>query len=902
LFLIIPLEEKSMMKRFEKTSLWQRTLAPQLDPDVEATNRARLRAAYESFRDRSAMLAGEIAIDLPEFTVHDISHLDALWEMAQLIAGEKFPLTPAEAFVLGGAFLIHDLGMGLAAYPDGIASLRKAAPWDDTIAALLRNKLGRQPTSDELKSPSENIQNHAMRQVLRELHAKHAERLALISWADRQKNADTYFLIDDPVLRNTYGPIIGKIAHSHWWPVERLTQDLPREMGAPGGFDNSWTVDPLKLACILRTADASHLDERRAPGFLAALRKPVGLSSDHWLFQEKLYQPRLESDRLIYTSKDSFPIDEAPAWWACFDALQVVDRELRQVDSLLADTNRPRLAARGVSYADSPQRLAKLIGTSNWLPVDAKIQVGDVAKLIGNLGGEKLYGRNETVPLRELIQNASDAVRARRLVEGHPSDWGGVTVRSGEDANGQWIEVEDSGVGMSTNVLTGPFLDFGTSFWGTPLMHSELPGLESKGFSSSGQFGIGFFSVFMWGEKVQVITRRAERARDETLILEFQNGLTSRPILRKADSHECLIEGGTRIRVWMSSSEVFDQMLSEQHPRRQWTLEERCAWLCPTLDVNLYVEHKNGKKLVVGASDWISIKGNKLLQRLLGPSESKISAETRNFHKETLSRLILLKSSSGEIVGRACVIEGSHMRDVSEQLRMPGVVTVGGFRSCELNGICGVLIGKPHTASRNIGVPIADSDTLQPWASEQANLIFKTAPSSESQSECASIIRALHGSTQKLHIAEDASGWMSAEEISNEHLDDEIFILQDASLSIARRDIGEIVLHKNVFAVDVGRPSILNTRRHDLWIDWPDDDDSASTWGSWSFYFETAQGALMEAIASAWGIPLSQVLKVSQQSTDRKSLEREIGLCNGMPVVLDVDVIRKPKVKNVKSK
>ena len=97
------------MKRFENTSLWQRTLATQLDPDPEMSNRARLRAAYEGFRDRAAILAVEIGITLPEFTVHDVTHLDALWEMAQLVAGPQFSLSPAEAFVLGGTFLIHDL-------------------------------------------------------------------------------------------------------------------------------------------------------------------------------------------------------------------------------------------------------------------------------------------------------------------------------------------------------------------------------------------------------------------------------------------------------------------------------------------------------------------------------------------------------------------------------------------------------------------------------------------------------------------------------------------------------------------------------------------------------------------------------------------------------------------------
>lgn len=885
------------MKRFEKTPLWQKTLAIQLDPDTEGSHRARLRAAYECFRERAGILAAEIAIDFPEFTVHDITHLDALWEMAQLITGDGFPLTPAEAFVLGGAFLIHDLGMALAAYPEGVHALRKAELWNDTVTALLKKKHGRQPTFEEIQDPPKVVRDLAVRQVLRELHAKHAERLALISWKDRHKSSSEYFLIDDPALRNTYGPIIGKIAHSHWWPAEQLISGLPGKMGAPGGVDNSWTVDPVKLACILRTADASHLDERRAPSFLTALRKPDGISADHWAFQQKLYQPRLESDRLVYTSKDNFSVEEAPAWWTCLDALRVVDRELRQVDSLLADTKKPRLAARGVSYVDDPLRLAKLIGTSNWLPVDARIQVGDVARLIGSLGGEKLYGRNETVPLRELIQNASDAVRARRLIEGRPTDWGEVTVRSGEDVNGRWVEVEDSGVGMSMNVLTGPFLDFGNSFWGTSLMHRELPGLESKGFSSSGQFGIGFFSVFMWGGKVQVVTRRAERARDETLILELQNGLASRPILRKANSQESLMEGGTRVRVWMNSPTTFDEILRDSNLQKPWTLEERCAWLCPTLDVNLYVENKT-KKLVVAAYDWISIKGSKLLRRLSGPPRSKKNIEDAALFKATERMLRRMSSPSGEVVGRACVSTAKlHRRhSVDHQHLTPGVVTIGGFRSCELKGIVGVLVGKPHTAARDIGVPVADLDILQPWSVEQADLIFDQSLENELQLECASIIRAVRGSTRKLHIAEGAEGWKSVEDISNENLDDEILILQDASLFLARRKLGEIRLHKHVFAVDMAIPAILQTRRHDLWINWPREDAAETTLSSaWYFHSRASSGALIEAIAKAWNFPLRQVLKASQKGTEKLPIKREIGLCNEKPVVLDVQIIRRPK-------
>lgn len=321
-------------------------------------------------------------------------------------------------------------------------------------------------------------------------------------------------------------------------------------------FSSSWTIDPVKLACILRIADAMQIDDRRAPSFLRTIRKPSNFSDSHWNFQQKLYQPRLERNRLVYTSKSPFRINEVDSWWVCHDTLHMINNELKEVDSLLVDTNRQRLRAIGVASIEDPIRLSKLIGVEGWKPVDTKIKVTNVAKLVSSLGGKQLYGDNSIVPLRELIQNASDAIRARRILENEPPEFGNIVIRFGKDSFGYFIEVEDNGIGMSSKVLIGPFLDFGQSFWGTSLMHEELPGLESKGFAPTGKYGIGFFSVFMWGEKVSVTSKRFENGRDNSLVLEFNNGISSRPILRKASEEEFIRDGGTRIRVWLSNSRI----------------------------------------------------------------------------------------------------------------------------------------------------------------------------------------------------------------------------------------------------------------------------------------------------------------------------------------------------------
>src|SRR5260370_37797436 len=120
------------MSDFRATRLWQSTLAAR-SADVHQAARERLRSTFEKFRERAAVLAGEIPQDVRDLTVHDMTHIDALWETADLVVGPDIHLTPTEAFVLGGAFLIHDLGMGLGAYPRGLAELRERPEWADLL-------------------------------------------------------------------------------------------------------------------------------------------------------------------------------------------------------------------------------------------------------------------------------------------------------------------------------------------------------------------------------------------------------------------------------------------------------------------------------------------------------------------------------------------------------------------------------------------------------------------------------------------------------------------------------------------------------------------------------------------------------------------------------------------------
>jgi len=822
---------------YEFTPLWKATLAVQGPRDQYKTPRQVLNQAFRDLRERAKPIAAEIFRDLPDFTNHDISHLDALWSLADRIAGSGFKYTPTEAFVL-----VHDLAMGLAAHLKGMQELRQEEMlWKDSISQILSRRLGRPATREEIEHPDKEAEQLAKAELLRILHARQSEKLPTVQW--QSKTGDTFFLIDKPELRQIYGGLIGKLAASHNWPLTRVRREFetPTVIGAPPEFPPDWTIDPIKVACLLRAADAAHLDARRAPLFLRALRQPAGTSEEHWIFQGKLLQPTVENNRLVFTANDpGFSYAEAPAWWLCLDTLRMVDGELRQIDDLFVSLRRGyRIDARAVEGVNDLEDFARRIRTNGWEPVDTKVHVTDVASLVRSLGGRALYGDDAYIPLRELIQNGSDAIRARRLLQDRPKNWGEVTVRLGQDTHGPWIEVEDTGVGMSTRVLKGPLLDFGVSFWGSWEMRDEHPGLLGKAFEAVGKYGIGFFSVFTWGDRVRVTTRRYDAALDDTKVLFFDAGLKSRPILRKAEKGEQLQDGGTRVRVWCSEEFMLRRRRLE-NSANGWT--KRLAWLCPTLDVTLFCQYYGEEiKTSVTGSDWVEMEGKELLKRL---SEYEGSVEGLPI-PEPGKRLTLLREPTGQVAGRALVTPSGSRTDET-----PGVVTVGGMRTSEVSGIAGVLLAKSTTASRKHALPVVPLEELARWATNQANDLLEVG-SERLSAQIASIITTLGGDISHFKFGDNnGARWSIGEIAQRKDLPDEMLIV-DPTLISNNPKPGPLI-----FFIDTSFRALLSgPGPRDVWppLSLAQPDGRARL-------ARTPAGVLISAIATSWGIDADRVL------------------------------------------
>ena len=845
---------------FDRCQLWRTTLQEQA-ADQFASERGRLRTSLLSFRDRAAHLANEIRRDLPEATVHDLTHLDALWEVAATIAGDGYAVTPAEGFVLGGAILLHDLAMSVAAVEGGLEAIKQDPRWADLVFSEYREAHDRDPTTEEVRNPETRIHRRALFSLLRQVHAENAERLAFLSYPG--SDGSPQFLIEDTELRQTYGRIIGRIAHSHWWSIGEAERNFSRVIGAPHWCPPDWKVDPLKVACLLRAADAAHLDARRAPGFLKAISDLSPTSEAHWRFQEKLSKPYLREDALVFTSGSAFRLCDAGAWWLCLEALRTVDRELGSVDALFADRRAPRFAARGVAGVDSPERLASFVQTDGWLPINATIHVSDLPNVITSIGGEELYGKHPEVALRELIQNACDAVRARRLYEKREAGFGQVIVSFSKSEDGaHWLRVDDTGVGMSQRVLTDFLLNFGRSFWGSSQMQEEFPGLLSSGVKPTGKYGIGFFSVFMVANQVQVITRRSDAGAKDTLVLEFSEGVQGRPILRSADRAERLIDGGTSVKLRLvKHPEERGGLLRPNHAEEPILLEDLCRRMCPAVDVDLYVRKADRIEKIVGAEDWKTVDAMTFLARLEPnyPDEQgkRDPAQIEAFRTRVSPNLRVLRDADGEIVGRACITVG--LGSQWDAHGLDGAVTVGGLKACGLSGIVGILPGKSLRASRDLATPLVDDSTLARWAEEQAQILPQIWDDAETLSRCARYVRLCSGSTRGLPVAKYRGSWVSADQIAEMASPPDVAVLlDDFTIEYQLKHLESYELDDSVFVTEVrGVPALLQSRGLGP-SDWPIQWHSDSDWRH-SFMRATLAGVVIEALCRAWGVPVEVV-------------------------------------------
>lgn len=506
-------------------------LYKRLAEDAELTNSVRI------LRGKAESLAGTLVRDASAFTDHTIKHMDALWSVAErvLTAEEIEKMTTAEAFLLSAGFYLHDIGMSYACTPQGREALMQTPEYIGTMS-------GAKSDSD-----IESLKQHALAYAIRVHHAQNSEAMATGPIPGTSE-----YLIEPQSVRDQFGAVCGKIAASHHWSIDRVEAELGAQEVVP--LANNREADLGFVAGVLRLIDYAHINRERAPQLERALRPPLAAESEkHWNAQKNIDGPSRShgSNELAYSALT--PISDVDAWWLFYEFARGLDDEIRQVHRMLKARNVSvnRLSLVGVRGANSPEDFGKFVKTAGFFPLEVNVKTSSITRLVKLLAGESLYGKNFIAPVRELIQNSLDAVLLKRATASSTADRAvsdlpvEVSLESKDGVN--IFSVRDWGIGMTKKVIVDHLLTIASDYWDTQF-HVDFP-KASESFLPAGRFGIGFLSVFMLGDEINVSSQRIGNDRYGLSI----RGLGRRAELRKIDADTT---SGTKVSVKLNADAV----------------------------------------------------------------------------------------------------------------------------------------------------------------------------------------------------------------------------------------------------------------------------------------------------------------------------------------------------------
>jgi len=122
-----------------------------------------------------------------------------------------------------------------------------------------------------------------------------------------------------------------------------------------------------------------------------------------------------------------------------------------------------------------------------------------------------LYSHSE-IFLRELISNSSDALDKLKYLTVADENYKNITFDPKidiiiDEENHKVLTLSDNGIGMNDKDLEESLGTIARS--GTKNFLKQLSGDDVKDSNLIGQFGVGFYSIFMVADKVEVLTRKA---------------------------------------------------------------------------------------------------------------------------------------------------------------------------------------------------------------------------------------------------------------------------------------------------------------------------------------------------------------------------------------------------------
>lgn len=532
----------------------------------------------------------------PEYTDHGIEHVEGViqtaWALMSTPARKEVKSRDAEVLIL--SCLFHDFAMHLS--KDGFVTLVSHNDWkvvkefgdepwekmwlDFTSEArrfdgrTLKRIFG---TPEPITMPELDPEKWDAKQLklIGEFIRRHHHRLAHQIVINGGMPGVDGKKLQFPQIDEVIADLTGLVARSHGLPIRENLKYLDKYHAR----QEYQKIHCVFLMTLLRIADYLQVESDRAPEQILAikqLRSPI--SQREWRCHDAVKDIKSGDDveSLFIQVKPK----DVETYLLLRELLNSIQYELDCSWAVLGEVysrftnekwNRFGLSLRRVtSNLDDLDEFSKQV---SYVPCKAAFDTAG-AELM-NLLIEPLYGKRPEIAIRELVQNAVDAVREFNeyiklngdigKVE-RPEQSADVLVNLISNDDGIFLKVEDKGIGMTPDTLQNYFLKAGASFRSSLEWRKtfENENKESR-VLRSGRFGIGVFAVLLLGDKVNVSSRHITKESG----IEFEASLADEFV----EFHKIDRPVGTSISIRISEEIAFE--LLEEHEEWAWYVLEK---------------------------------------------------------------------------------------------------------------------------------------------------------------------------------------------------------------------------------------------------------------------------------------------------------------------------------------
>lgn len=516
------------LSRLQDTTLWQRLDRGFVD-QATATDAKFLAANLVAICEEAYERMKSFPKLHPEYTLHDEVHLLRVTELMAMILGQEGvnKLNPVEIALLILSAHFHDQGMIME---------------DREIEALTddpKYQLFRQAWTSEhpILAEVQSALHHSNRNITDEsaLHKTELQlKVALLTDYIRINHGER----SAKYILSRYGTdgrwqvggvnladYVAKLSMSHVRPASDLTENNGFHYDASIG---TYTVNLVYLGIILRLADILDFDRDRTPDSLyRSIHFTSSVSLQEWEKHKSITGWNIDSTIIRFSAACEHPEYERAVRkfmdWIDIElsaSHTIINKFPKSVEDYKLDlplvTNRERIGPKDRAYI--------------YHDLEFSLSRDQIVKLLMT---DQLYG-SVNLCIRELLQNSLDALRLRRSIFRRDLEmtWenGKVDFEHKLDDKGyEVIRCADNGVGMDEQIITKFLTSVGRSYYRSPEFEQERYSLQQAGadFEPIGQFGIGFMSCFMLGDRITIRTKKdygQGRGHGPNLFVEI-NGL-----------------------------------------------------------------------------------------------------------------------------------------------------------------------------------------------------------------------------------------------------------------------------------------------------------------------------------------------------------------------------------------